>query len=46
MKVACIPGDGVGKEITDELLKIASVFNEHFKKQVTFEVFPFGGKIS
>lgn len=44
MKVACIPGDGVGKELTDELLKIASVFNEHFKNQVTFDVFPYGGK--
>ncbi len=44
MKVACIPGDGVGKEITDELLKIASIFNEHFKNKVTFDVFPYGGE--
>ncbi len=44
MKIACIPGDGVGKEITKEMLKIVSVFNTHFKTKVTCDIFPFGGE--
>ena len=42
MKIAIIPGDGVGPELISEITKVIDVINSHYKSQLDYELFPFG----
>ncbi|MCP4217823.1 MAG: isocitrate/isopropylmalate dehydrogenase family protein [bacterium] len=41
-KVAVIAGDGVGPEVMDQVLKVASVVNKQFNLDIRFDQFPYG----
>jgi|GEM_PF-2546480 len=43
-RIALIPGDGVGPELTRELRKVLDVVKTHVKKDLSYEIFPWGGK--
>jgi 3-isopropylmalate dehydrogenase len=42
MRLAIIPGDGVGKEVTTEALKVLRVVSRIFGRPMETEMFPFG----
>ena len=44
MKIAVIPGDGIGKEVTKSSLEILKVISEHFKQDIVYDVFPYSGE--
>ena len=44
MKIAVMPGDGVGKEVVPEGLKVLKVVSEKFGFSYTTDHYPFGGE--
>ncbi|OIO73091.1 MAG: 3-isopropylmalate dehydrogenase [Zetaproteobacteria bacterium CG1_02_53_45] len=43
VKIAVLPGDGIGKEIVDEALKVLEVLNKHFDLNAEWEEAAIGG---
>ena len=43
MKVAVLPGDGIGPEVTEAALKVLRALDEAEGLGLAYEVFPFGG---
>lgn len=43
LKIAVLPGDGIGKEIVDEALKVLEVLNKHFDLNAEWEEAAIGG---
>ena len=43
VKIAVLPGDGIGKEIVDEALKVLDVLNKHFDLNAEWEEAAIGG---
>lgn len=44
MRVAVIPGDGIGVEVTAEALKVVRAAADKFGRQMTFETFPWSAE--
>ncbi|MDE7433089.1 MAG: isocitrate/isopropylmalate dehydrogenase family protein [Lachnospiraceae bacterium] len=44
MKIAIIPGDGIGKEVTMSSLEILKQVAKKFDLDIKYDIFPFGGE--
>ncbi len=44
MKIAIIPGDGIGPELAGEVKKLIDIINSHFKSGIEYQDFPYGGR--
>ena len=43
MRVAVLPGDGIGPEVTEAALRVLKALDEREGLGLTYEAFPFGG---
>ncbi len=43
-KIAVIPGDGIGKEVVEEAVKVLNAVSETFNIEFKFDYFPFGAE--
>ena len=43
MKIAILPGDGIGPEVTAQAVRVIDRLNEKHGAEITYEEAPFGG---
>ncbi|WP_408646631.1 isocitrate/isopropylmalate family dehydrogenase [Thermus sediminis] len=44
MRVAVLPGDGIGPEVTEAALKVLKALDKGESLGLAYELFPFGGR--